>query len=59
LPEPRRVQKDRMPLQNRVTPSGEIVASEARGALMGNRGCFCPDRPLRKADTRTTYLAVL
>lgn len=27
-----------MPLQNRVDPSGEIRASDARGALMGNRG---------------------
>ncbi len=34
------MQKDGMPLQNRVTPFGEIVASEARGTLMGNRGCL-------------------
>jgi hypothetical protein len=27
-----------MPLQNRVTPSGALVAIEARGLLMGNRG---------------------
>lgn len=27
-----------MPLQNRVTPEGEIVAIEARGTMMGNRG---------------------
>jgi hypothetical protein len=27
-----------MPLQNRVTPTGEIVAVAARGTLMGNRG---------------------
>ncbi len=27
-----------MPLQNRVMPWGEIVATPARGALMGNRG---------------------
>ena len=27
-----------MPLQNRVTPEGEIVSNEARGTLMGNRG---------------------
>jgi hypothetical protein len=27
-----------MPLQNRVTPRGEIVAVAARGSLMGNRG---------------------
>lgn len=27
-----------MPLQNRVTPDGQIVAASARGTLMGNRG---------------------
>ncbi len=27
-----------MPLRNRVTPEGEIVAHPARGTLMGNRG---------------------
>ncbi len=27
-----------MPLQNRVTPEGEIIATEARGTMMGNRG---------------------
>ena len=27
-----------MPLQNRVTPFGEILALDGRGALMGNRG---------------------
>ena len=27
-----------MPLQNRVTPFGEIIAAEGRGLLMGNRG---------------------
>jgi hypothetical protein len=27
-----------MPLQNRVTPYGDVIAVEARGALMGNRG---------------------
>ncbi len=29
-----------MPLQNRVTPFGEIVSSAARGTLVGNRGCL-------------------
>ena len=29
-----------MPLQNRVTPSGEIVADPSRGLVMGNRGCL-------------------
>src|SRR6185503_19051542 len=27
-----------MPLQNRVTPFGELIASPARGTLFGNRG---------------------
>lgn len=27
-----------MPLQNRVTPEGEIIATTARGMMMGNRG---------------------
>ncbi|RTL48420.1 MAG: hypothetical protein EKK40_18130 [Bradyrhizobiaceae bacterium] len=27
-----------MPLQNRVTPFGDLVATSARGTLMGNRG---------------------
>lgn len=29
-----------VPLQNRVLPTGEIVANPARGGLMGNRGCL-------------------
>jgi hypothetical protein len=29
-----------MPKQNRVTPFGEIIATPARGTLMGNRGCL-------------------
>ena len=29
-----------MPLQNRVTPTGEIVADPGRGAMLGNRGCL-------------------
>src|SRR5262245_55354323 len=36
-----------MPLQNRVTPLGDIVADPGRGLLMGNRGCLHrPDRTL-------------
>jgi hypothetical protein len=27
-----------MPLQNRVTPTGELIATAARGTFMGNRG---------------------
>ena len=29
-----------VPLQNRVTPTGEIVADPGRGLMMGNRGCL-------------------
>jgi hypothetical protein len=29
-----------MPLQNRVTPLGELVADPARGLVYGNRGCI-------------------
>jgi hypothetical protein len=32
-----------MPKQNRVTPFGEIIATPARGTLMGNRGCLHND----------------
>jgi hypothetical protein len=32
-----------MPLQNRVTPFGEIVSAAARGLLMGNRGILHND----------------
>jgi len=36
-----------MPLQNRVTPEGEIIATPARGRFMGNRGrLHGPDRNL-------------
>jgi hypothetical protein len=33
-----------MPLQNRVTPFGELIATPQRGTLMGNRGCLHDDR---------------
>src|SRR5512133_2253973 len=29
-----------MPLQNRVTPLGELIASPARALVYGNRGCL-------------------
>ena len=36
-----------VPLQNRVSPTGEIVAVPARGLFTGNRGCLHrPDRTL-------------
>ena len=38
-----------MPLQNRVTPFGELIATPARGTLMGNRGCLHDaDRRIRR-----------
>src|SRR5829696_254382 len=43
-----------VPLQNRVTPTGEIVADLGRGLLMGNRGCLHgPDRRLGVARWRS------
>ena len=33
-----------MPLQNRVTPLGELVATETRGLVYGNRGCLHDDQ---------------
>jgi hypothetical protein len=33
-----------MPLQNRVTPLGELVAAPARGLVYGNRGCLHDER---------------
>ncbi len=42
------------PLQNRVLPTGEIVAHQARGLLMGNRGCIHnADRTLGVTRWRT------
>jgi hypothetical protein len=32
-----------MPLQNRVTPFGEVIALEGRGLIMGNRGVLHDD----------------
>jgi hypothetical protein len=33
-----------MPLQNRVTPLGELIASSERGLVYGNRGCLHDDQ---------------
>jgi hypothetical protein len=41
-----------MPLQNRVTPFGEIIATHARGLFMGNRGRLHDEyRTLRRQHT--------
>ena len=43
-----------MPLQNRVLPTGEIVADPGRGLMMGNRGCLHgPRRELGAARWRS------
>jgi hypothetical protein len=43
-----------MPLQNRVTPLGEVVAHPGRGLVYGNRGCLHDDagRIRRSYSTR-------
>jgi hypothetical protein len=43
-----------MPLQNRVTPFGEFIATPARGALMGNRGGRLHDEQRRLTARRWT-----
>ncbi len=52
-----------MPLHNRVTPEGDVVAVAERGTLLGNRGgCFhTPDRTLtnRRYATRQWICCVL
>jgi hypothetical protein len=35
--------EDGMPLQNRVTPFGDLIATPARGLVYGNRGCLHDD----------------
>jgi len=41
-----------MPLQNRVTPFGDIMASPARGTMMGNRGGRIHDPATRTLSRR-------
>jgi len=49
-----------MPLQNRVTPWGEIVATPERGLFMGNRGCLHDgQRRVTKAWARTPWVTCL
>jgi hypothetical protein len=47
-----------MPLQNRVTPFGEIIATPARGLFMGNRGRLHDDRRVlhRQHSSETRWL---
>lgn len=47
-----------MPLQNRVTPMGELVAHPARGLVYGNRGCLHDDRGrIRRRYAVTRWIA--
>jgi hypothetical protein len=50
-----------MPRQNRVTPEGSLIATEARGTLMGNRGCIHSDdgRIVRQWQVRRWIACVL
>ena len=50
-----------MPYQNRVSPFGVIVATTARGTLMGNRGCLHDqyDHPVRQYQGRRWIICVL
>ena len=46
-----------MPLQNRVTPFGELIATAARGTLMGNRGCLHDaERRIRRRFAVTRWI---
>jgi hypothetical protein len=47
-----------VPLQNRVTPLGELVADPARGLVYGNRGCLHDDRGrIRRAHATRRWIA--
>lgn len=49
-----------MPLQNRVTPWGEIIACPERGLFMGNRGCLHDgDRHVVKPWARLAWVTCL
>ncbi len=47
-----------MPLRNRVTPLGELVADPARGLVYGNRGCLHDEqRRIRRAYAGRRWIA--
>ena len=47
-----------MPLQNRVTPLGEVIADPARGLVHGNRGCLHDDdRRIRRHHAVKRWIA--
>ena len=46
-----------MPYQNRVTPTGDLIAVNARGTLMGNRGCLHnAEGKIKKSSDRTAWI---
>ena len=47
-----------MPLQNRVTPLGELIADPARGLVYGNRGCPVKRLPAGVAGEMNEYTSV-
>lgn len=61
LPTAVEIKKGAMAYQNRVNPFGQIVATSARGNLMGNRGCLhdTGDRPVRQYQSRRWISCVL
>ena len=50
-----------MPKQNRVNPFGDLIATSARGTVMGNRGCLhdTTDRPKRQYQTKRWIMCKL
>jgi hypothetical protein len=50
-----------MPLQNRVTPTGEIISTAARGTFMGNRGLLHDEhrRIVRTSRLRAWLICLL
>jgi hypothetical protein len=47
-----------MPLQNRVTPLGDLVADSARGLVYGNRGCLHDEqRRIRRRFATRRWIA--
>jgi len=57
----RRREEPSIPLQNRITPFGDIIATPERGTLLGNRGILHDDqqRIVRTAQVRRWLTCVL
>jgi hypothetical protein len=50
--------EDVMPLQNRVSPFGDLIATPARGLVYGNRGCLHDDEGrIRRRYAVTRWIA--